>query len=213
MMLGMPLGQIAAVRTMPLPSVNALFWLVPMVVLALERTLDWRPWMAAVLGWAGAAAAGGWRGTIDGQGALGVLVMGLCFAGYLVGMRRLAAEPAEPKLFYTGVVALAGFSLASAGFRFDAGWEHWLAMACVGALGLVGLYGLEKALESATAGAVALMLFMQPLFGALVEVGTGQRSPDWPLVSAIGSILGGGAVLVLWTRAGGSPLKAETAGN
>jgi len=155
-------------------TVWALFWAAPLMILFLarrwlgERVPRWVGVVAAIgLGVAALMSEPGLPGSLGG--ALLPLLMALSFSVYVVMTRSLRDEPVQVNLFYTalGVFALLT-PLMPVVWRMPNAHDA-LLLAGIGALGLVALWALDRACESAPVAAVAPTLHVHLLCMALVE--------------------------------------------
>lgn len=155
-------------------TVWALFWVAPLMILWLarrwlgERVPRW-VWAVAAIG-LGVAALMSEPGLPHSVGgALLPLLMALSFSLYVVMTRLLRDEPVQVNLFYTalGVFALLTPLMPAVWLMPNA--HDGLLLAGIGALGLVALWALDRACESAPVAAVAPTLHVHLLCMALVE--------------------------------------------
>jgi drug/metabolite transporter (DMT)-like permease len=208
MMLGMPLSFLAASRHASTGAVLTVFWVSPWLALAASRVAGEQMGASVV-----AAALCGWVGSLFLQGAelprslvawAAALVMALCFAGYLVGMRRLATEAAPAKLFYTAAGVLVPLTLAVSTFRMP-DRTSLAAMSLIGVLGLAGLFALDRALELAPASIVAPVMFLQPALAQSLESWPNSLLHDGARLGGLALGLAGLALLLIHVRLSSNP--------
>ncbi len=180
LMLGMPVCWLMAAARMPMPTVMAIFWTTPLFAIAgaalfLHERPSLRETALVVAGTAGIllvlnpAAPPGRGGPVLALGMSG------CYALYLVATRWLRREPTSVNLFHT---ALTVFVVLTPVMPFI--WRVppvsiWGTIVLIGALGLVLLFFVDRALHHATVAATAPLGFLQPaaevvLFGAALGV-------------------------------------------
>ena len=201
-MLGMPLGYIVAIEAGSMAAVNGVFWLSPLMALAVcawagER-VDRRLWLVSLGGWLSALLLTHARPPLGLRVLGGAGVAAACFALYLVGMRLLAGETTASKLFYTAAGVFVVLSLVLGRFYRRPDAVSLLAMIAIGLSGLGALLALDRALELAPASVVAPMTFVQPAIAFVIEaIRTGHGVG---VGSVLGLVLQLGVVAVLLTR-------------
>lgn len=180
-MIGMPASFILALDVLPSREVLAVFWIAPLLTLAMARLLLGEAvgvgaWTAGALGWGGA-----WLLLRAGppsslRGVVLALSMAGCFAAYLVLTRRLGEESTTSKLFYTAMGVFLVLTPMMPG-RFQL--PSPAALAIMGAIGLVGLftlYAFDRAFEAGALAWVAPVAYGQVVWAGLLErLGHGQR--------------------------------------
>lgn len=166
LMLGMPLFWVMAAIRMPMPTVMAIFWAVPLIAVVLAAVLM-RERPSLVLG---GLVGLGYLGTFlmlrpplpPGRGGpVFAVAMAGCFALYLVGTRWLRREPTQVNLFHS---ALSVFLLLTPVMPFVWRWPTSQSLApifMIGVLGYVVLWCLDRALHLATVAMVAPVMFLQ----------------------------------------------------
>jgi drug/metabolite transporter (DMT)-like permease len=173
LMLGMPVFWLAAAARMPNASVMAIFWTTPLVgIVGASVLLRERPTtLEAVL------AVAGLVGTLlvlrptmptELSGPLLALLMSGCYGLYLVGTCWLRREPTTVNLVYTALPVLLVLTPV---MPFIWRWPPASALpfiVLIGALGLVLLFLIDRALHLASVARTAPLGFVQPVSESLV---------------------------------------------
>lgn len=190
LMLGMPLFWIMAAIRMPMPTVMAIFWAVPLIAVVLAAVLM-RERPSVVLG---ALIGLGYLGTLlmlrpgmpPGRGGpVFALAMAGCFALYLVGTRWLRREPTQVNLFHS---ALSVFVLLTPVMPYVWRWptpQSLVPILVIGVLGYVVLWCLDRALHLAPVAAVAPVMFVQASIEMLWFGGIHSASSGLPLAGLL----------------------------
>ena len=200
-MLGMSVAFVLSVRRLPVEGVWSVFWLAPLLALALaalvlhERT-GWGTWLAAIAAYAGALILLQPDRSLLSPAAVLPLGMAVCFALYVLACRLLRDEPILPSLFYTGLAVFLPLCVIVPRVWRPVSWVTGAEVAAIGILGLLLLYCLDKALELVNLGVAAPFLLAAPLWGAILE----SLHPEAYAPSRL--ILGGvivlGSLAALW---------------
>lgn len=200
-MLGMSVAFVLSVRRLPVGGVWSVFWLAPLLALALaafvlhERT-GWGTWLAAIAAYAGVLILLQPDRALLSPAAALPLGMGICFALYMLTCRLLRDEAILPSLFYTGLAVFLPLCAIMPRVWRPVSWVTGAEVAVIGILGLLLLYCLDKALELVELGAAAPLLLAAPLWSAIFE----SMHPGAHDLSRL--ILGGvillGALAALW---------------
>jgi drug/metabolite transporter (DMT)-like permease len=166
MMLVMPVSFIIAAPYMNVGNILTIFWLSPLMIIALSMLLlkervAWYIWAIALVGFACIAAITHPNLALNPLGVMLALAMGLSFSLYLVMTRMLREESTVTNLFYTAAGVLLPLSL-----RLPAIWkpltlQGGLLMALVGLLGFALLWVLDKTFEIVEPAVVAPFLYSQ----------------------------------------------------
>lgn len=173
LMLGMPVFWLAAAARMPNTTVMAVFWTTPLVAMVgASVLLRERPTLVESV-----LAVAGFVGTLlvlsptmpPGLGGpvLAVAMSG-CYGLYLVGTRWLRREPTAVNLFYSALPVLLVLTPV---MPFVWRWPPVSALpliALIGALGLVLLFLIDRALHLASVARTAPLGFVQPVSESLV---------------------------------------------
>lgn len=167
LMLGMPLCSVVAVARAPVGTVWAIFWVTPLLVVALarlvaRRPVSWQLWVAGLLGTLGVMLMirPGGAGLL--AAAVPALGMAFCFSLYLVLTRLLRDEATGVNLFYTGASVLVPLLIAAPFFWQRPPLAAWPILIAIGLVGLVALYAFDKACEAAPPARLAPLLCLQP---------------------------------------------------
>ena len=174
LMLGMPASWfIAQQRGVHLPTLAAVFWLTPFLILGfaalhLGERAPWQLWAATALGYLGTLLLV--RPAFPAPTEVVFpLVMAACFSLYVAMTRSLRSESTRANLFYSALgvaVALSPVMLR----HFVVPTPADLAvMAAVGILGWVCLYALDRMAAIAPVSKVAPLVYLQLAFTAGFE--------------------------------------------
>ena len=214
LMLAMPLGWIAAVRNMPGDDAISIIWLGALIGIPAAGFLgrEWPPrW---IWGPAGAAYAGAVLVLSPGPAAVGsaaVFALGAAAAWgvYLGATRVLRVESTTTNLWYTAFGVFVPLTVA---MPFVWRWptpRGWLILVAIGAVGLLALYVLDRALHERPVAWVAPFLLLQPTWELCAEVLLRPAARPGVLALA-GALLSLGASVAL--VAAGSRPRATPAG-
>jgi len=175
MMLIMPVSFIIAVEYMRAGNILTIFWLSPLLIVALSMLLlkervSWHYWLIAFVGLVCVVILTNPNRSITAIGILLSVAMGLSFSLYLVMTRMLREESTITNLFYTalGVLVLLSFRLPT--FWKPLTLQSGLMMALVGLLGFALLWVLDKALDMTSSAAVAPFLYSQVLWIVVLKL-------------------------------------------
>jgi len=182
-MLGMPVFFALILGSGPVARVWPAFWLAPILVVGLAiPLLGERPpmhrWLATGLGLLGALSFLHVSSDLLAWGALLALGSGASFGLYLVLTRALMSESLESRLFYTAVVPFLCLTPVTLFMWRTPTPRVLLLMALIGAVGLVSLWALDRALDLAPASFGAPFLFTFFLVELGVSVLRGAM-PGW----------------------------------
>jgi len=174
MMIGMPVFFVLARRVQGSRDTWAIFWLSPLLAMALGAIFMGEK-VAFRTAWAALAGLTGmWlvlspplRATAQG-GCLSI-VMCVCFALYLIMTRMLKGEPTESKLLFTALGVFLGLTPVLPFVWRTPSVATLAMMAAVGIVGLGGLYAIDKALESAPLPVVAPLAYTQAFWLMLTD--------------------------------------------
>lgn len=179
LMLLMPLCFLAAVRLTTPADVLSVFWITPLLTMALatwllrERVGVWR-WPLVVGGWAGTLLLMHPDAGALGLGALPALGMALCISLYLVLTRLLRDESTLTNLVFTAACVLVPLSLVLPAFWSGPTARTIVLMAAIGLFGLGALYAFDRAVELAPVSMVVPMLYTQPVWLAVIALTVGS---------------------------------------
>jgi drug/metabolite transporter (DMT)-like permease len=201
-----------ALRYVPLAEATAVSFTSPFMVAllaswVLRERVSGVHWLAIALGFAGALVV-----IRPGVGAVNpslFLVVGnaACYAGYQVLTRRVAAyDRPETSVSYD---ALVGTVLLSAVVPFfwrpPAEPEHWLLLAVIGLLGVLGHYCGARALVATPASTLAPLYYVQLISAAVLGyVFFGDVPSAWTWAGAA-LIVASGIVIAWWETVGRPP--------
>lgn len=173
-MIGMPVCFIRAVEYLPAAQVWAVFWIAPLITMAVavrafgERLDRWR-WVAAV-----SALTGAWVLLKPGfafslRGLVLAGAMAAFFSAYQILTRLLGPETMSSKLFYTAAGVFLALTPGLPGVWRTPDGIALCVMAAIGLVGLAVLYLLDRALEGVSVSGVAPFAYLQVLFAWGIE--------------------------------------------
>lgn len=166
MMLVMPASFAVSLQAgLPNGSVWALFWISPLLVLLLARwvlgeAVSPRMWWAYGLAALAAAAMMADRATTPGPALLLPMVMAASFAGYVVMTRRLEGELLQTNLFYTALGVFVVLTPVVPWSWVTPTTHDIAALFGIGAVGLLALWTLDRAVAAASVSSSALALYL-----------------------------------------------------
>jgi drug/metabolite transporter (DMT)-like permease len=173
LMLGMPAFWLMAAARMPMPTVMAVFWTTPIMAIVgaalfLREYPTRRDVVLVLVGYAGILLV--LRPSMPGGlgGPVFALAMAGCYAIYLVATRWLRREPTSVNLFQSALSVFVVLTLVMPAVWRAAPVSAWIVSAVIGALGLLLLFLIDRALHHATVGRTAALGFLQPTAESLV---------------------------------------------
>ena len=174
LMLGMPLCFIWALSRMSMSDALAVFWTAPLMIITITAVMGgeyggMRTIFACVAGLIGAVLICRPDFGVLRPAALLALGMAACFAFYVVGMGSLRGDPILVKLFHTGLWVFAALTLVQPFVWHTPSTRGLVAMIAIGALGWVGLYALDQAIEAASPALIAPVFYTQLAWETLLE--------------------------------------------
>jgi drug/metabolite transporter (DMT)-like permease len=207
LMVGMPVCFVLASSRLPAADVWAIFWVAPLLVMSLAgpilgERVGMRRWAVAIVACAGAVLMAGPDLGAVRWAAILPLGMAACFALYIVLTRALRTEDISANLCYTALAVLVPLGVVMPSTWRMPTMIDLSIMAAIGLLGLIFLWGLDRACEHALLGTLAPYLFLQPLLTTLIHA---LWLGEIPTVAAL---LGAAAVsgaLLIGTATGSSP--------
>ena len=192
LMVGMPASWIFAMQAgVDAGLLMAIFWLSPLIVLALARIMlaEVAPagvWIAALIGWAGAFLVLGHNALPAAPMLLLLpLAMAACFSLYVVMTRSLRDEETRANLFYSaGGVALFLTPFMPAVWATPAAGDL-LVMSAVGVLGFLSLLALDRMAAAAPVSRTAPMLYLQVPTTIVLLLGSGDGAITWRIAAGL----------------------------
>jgi drug/metabolite transporter (DMT)-like permease len=215
LMLGMPVFWIAGMQLdVGAGALIAVFWLAPLMIVALARiflaeTVDAWSWLSCGVAILGAVLMHAMGHMPRASTLVFPFAAALCFAGYVVMTRPLRHESTRANLFYTAFGVFIALSPAMP-FVWVTPNAHDLAiLTSIGLVGLVGLYALDRMAAAAPVSVTAPMAAMQLAFTALPSIVLHHMVPD--RLEWVGLVLIGAVAVFTWARARGrvGPLVLE----
>jgi drug/metabolite transporter (DMT)-like permease len=173
LMLGMPVSFIWAYHRMPVDNIMAIFWITPLMVVALDRfagheARGWEAPTAAVVGFLGVLLILHPTHSF-GRSAVLPVVMAACLALYIVMTRSMREEMLLPKLFHTAFWVFLALTPFVPLFWAWPTVTGWLALVAVGLLGWTALYLLDRAVDNAPTAMLAPILYSYALWTELLR--------------------------------------------
>jgi drug/metabolite transporter (DMT)-like permease len=210
LMLGMPLCFLWSARHMAIGNVMAVFWIAPLLVIAMTRlsggSSGGMPTCAAALaGFAGAVLIWSPHAGLLRPASVLAVGMAFCFALYVMVSRAMKEEFILCKLFHTALWVFACLTVALPFFWRTPSVRGLVAMGTIGLLGWLGLWALDRAIELAPPEQLAPMLYMQILWTALIGAVSGARMPAHRTLAGVLLIASGLCAVLL--RSGGATGK------
>lgn len=206
LMLGMPASWVIAVQLgMPTDTIMAVFWLSPLMILALSWLLLHERTHAALWVATGVALCGVYLlhipAHLEPVRLLAFpLSMAACFSLYVVMTRNLRDETAHVSLFYSALGVFLMLTPAMAWLWRTPTAVDALIMAGVGVLGFFALWLLEKAASAAPVSASVPFLYLQVAVFAVIAAVGGLGNDHSPRRMAVGILLIAAAAFYVWLR-------------
>jgi len=206
LMFAMPAGfALSVTYGVGIPTLMTVFWsslvLIPVFarIIAGERVPGWS-WLAGLVGWTGIwLMLGSPLPTVHPSVAFPMLMAG-SFSLYVVLTRLLRTERTSANLFHTAAGVLLVLTPMMPFVWVPPTLSDLCAMALVGALGLVGLFLVDRMASIAAVSTAAPMAALQmPIFAALLWI-LGSRPPS--LRSLLGMAIVVAAAALAWLAAG-----------
>lgn len=207
LMLAMPASWVLA-RSNGVHSaeLNSVFWLAPLMMLALAATFlreraDARVWgltLAASLLIVAALEPSRW----PGAAIIYPVVMGFTFAAYVVMTRSLRSESTTANLFFTALGVFVPLSALMPKVWITPAPDDLLVMIMVGMLGWVTLLALDRAMAAGPVVVSAPYVYLQIPIGVIAGWMMAGQVPGRRMLVAAFIILTG--LIVMWVRFGGS---------
>jgi len=190
-------GFIYAVRVLSLANAYAVFLSAPLIVAALSvpllgERIDWRNWLAILVGLAGVLTM--LRPSASGLGTLGALaaLVGACaYALSAIAVRVLTRSDTTVSVVFWTVALMTVFSATIAA----PGWvpiehAHWKWLVGLGVLAAVGQYLLTEAFRSAPPSVVTPFEYTALLWGVAID------RVVWHVLPSARVCVGGGIVIL-----------------
>ena len=185
-----------ALRTLPLVEAYALFFVAPLIItalaaLVLQERVDWRGWLAILIGFGGTLIVLRPSGTgMLSIAGLAVLVAASGYATSAITTRVLGRSDSTQAMVFWMLVMTSVFALAL-GWR---DWapiraEDWPVLAVLALVGMVGQYAITEAFRRAAASRIAPLEYTALVWGVLLDRVLWNTLPD-------AVTLGGAAVIV-----------------
>jgi drug/metabolite transporter (DMT)-like permease len=212
LMVAMPTGWILALHHGAAPNLLlATLGLVPLLTLVLGALINRESappatWPAAVAVLVGTALVTQ-PAAPDLPAATGALTGAASLALYLAVSRRLRAEDIQVSLFYTALGVFAVLSLEMPRVWIQPSLRDLGLLICIGLVGWVVLFALDRAADVAPPAAPAPILGLIPLISCLVAQTAAHAWPGHRFWA--GALLMGGAVSNTW-RLGRNPLSCRS---
>lgn len=207
-------GFIYGLRELSLANTYSVFLSAPLIVAALSvpllrERLDWRNWLAIVVGFAGVLTM--LRPSTTGLasvGALAALVGATAYASSAIAVRVLTrTDTTVSVVFWTiGLMTVIAGALAAPGW-VAIGSGDWKWLLALGVLAATGQYLLTEAFRSAPPSIVSPFEYTALLWGVGID------RVVWHVLPSARVLLGGGIVIasglyLLWRERGAAPHTA-----
>jgi drug/metabolite transporter (DMT)-like permease len=189
-------GFIYAVRELSLANAYSVFLSAPLIVAALSvpllsERLDWRNWLAILLGLAGVlimlrpSASG-----LASFGALAALIGATAYALSGIAVRVLTrTDTTVSVVFWTvGLMTLLTGAISAPGW-VSIEHQHWKLLLALGVLAAIGQYLLTEAFRSAPPSVVSPFEYTALLWGIGID------RVVWHVLPSARVVLGGGVVI------------------
>ncbi|KAF1721854.1 EamA family transporter [Pseudoxanthomonas wuyuanensis] len=199
----MMVGFVYGLRTMPLSTAYAIFFVSPLLVTAmagplLKEKIGGGRWVAIVIGLAGVLVI--LRPTGEGMmtaGGLAVLIAAICYAVGAITVRMLAQRDSTQALVFWFMVllSLGACLLALPGWKPLAGSDIWV-IAGVGVAGSLAQVALTEAFRRGEASLIAPLEYTALLWGVMLDVALWGVLPDGVTWIGAGIIVASGFYLL-----------------
>ncbi len=176
MMIIMPVLGVVAMSRMKMPEFMAVFWLLPLLVVAMARAQCRQPirlryWGVCTMAYLGVLAIFHPGPALFDMNVLLAFGAGSSFSIYIVLTHRLQkTENIQTNLIYTALVVVCPLTLVLHPYWQTPSPMDATKMILMGMLGLATLWCLEKALERSGPADLAPVLFLFPLWGFLARL-------------------------------------------
>ena len=193
----------AALERLPLSETTAIFFVAPLIVVALAGPLLGEPvglfrWTAVAIGFAGmliiqqpGAAAFRWASLLP-------LAAAACYALQQITTRKVTAgDSATTTLIFTALAGTAVVSCIVPFFWETPDWRQALAMLAMGAIGGLGHFAVILALARAPASALAPFDYSSLVWAALIGVFVFGETLPPPTLAGAATIAAAG-LFVIW---------------
>ncbi len=200
---------IYALRLLPMADAYALFLAAPLIVTALAVPLlgehvEWRRWVAIVVGLAGTLVL--LRPTAANLATLGALAAAasaICYALSALTVRVLTRTDTTASMVFWFMAMVAVF----AGALAAPSWvpvrpEHWWPLIGVGVLGALGQHFVTEAFRYAPASAVAPFEYTALLWAAGIDWMVWAHPPNTQMLTGAAIIIASGLYLIHRERRG-----------
>lgn len=193
LMIAMPILGVVAITNMGVAEFMAVFWLLPLLVLAIAQfftiqQVHLRYWLVAIIAYLGVLAI--FRPAselLDGE-IFFALGSASSFSLYIVFTHQLQkTQSLNTNLLYTALVVVCFMTPALPYFWQVPSVVDGIKMCMLGVFGLAALWCIEKALEISWPADLAPVLFLFPLLGVTVRLLLSGSMPNPPI--AIGSLM------------------------
>lgn len=193
LMMGMHLSFIFAVKSISANTTMAGFWIAPLLLLGLSAWAGEKPamvqWGLTFLSFACILLVLRPLTGIQQPATLLSFSMALCFALYMQMTRAMANEDLYASLFYTAFSVWIVLSVLMPFYWVTPnGWDL-LLFAAIGILGLICIFGFDKAAELAPTWVSAPFTMVQPLLVVALNFGLHGINPGRLSLAAIGLVL------------------------
>lgn len=199
------LSFMQALRWMPLAEATALYFLSPLIVVALSAWLlgervGRRQWAAVLAGFAGMLLIVRPGGALPLAGTALMLLAAGCYATLQILTRRLAGRVGMAPQFFWAAAVCFGMTLLSLPTAGALAWPPaadlaWMAL--VGLLSAIGQYLLIRAFQQVPASSLAPFNYFHLLLAVAFSVVVFGQRPDALALAGMATIAGAGLALTL----------------
>ena len=173
-MLGMPVCFILAVQQMPTNDVWSVYWLSPLIALALSTWILREPaglirWVAAIVGLVGTLFIVQPDAGIFSMASVLAFGMGFCISLHLMLSRVLREDHPLASLFYTALWVFVVLSFFLPILWHMPSLRSLVGLVLIGLIGMVGLFALARSGELAPLPVVASFAYTETIWTLLLK--------------------------------------------
>jgi len=201
LMLGMPVCFIAAIGRLDVNGIWLIFWVSPLLVLALSQVwlgerVGLHLWLAAGGGLAGVFLMLAGRGlSIFHWSVILPIGMAACFGVYLVMTRAMREETTLANLFYTALCVWLALTMMLPLFWRPLTWKAAQPMIAIGVIGFFLLLAIDRSLHLAPAAVVAPIMFTEVIWSILISGDGALRFSAISVLAGAVLIVGSGLII------------------
>ncbi len=193
LMMGMHLSFIFAVKSIPVNTTMAGFWIAPLLLLGLSAWHGEKPailqWGITILSVACVLFLLRPMTGIQQPATLLSISMAVCFVLYMQMTRAMSGEDIYASLFYTAFSVWIVLSVLMPFYWVTPNALDLLLFAAIGIVGLIGIFGFDKAAELAPTWVTAPFTMIQPILIIALNFGLYGINPGRLSMAAGGLII------------------------